>query len=93
MSDNDTGAALGHQGIDLIPLSGVQLTGHILGYNVTVQPTSKCSNTDGCDMKVTIVLTREPSVCVVAITILFVNCEHPSCLAIAGEFNEIAFLK
>jgi hypothetical protein len=77
MSANDTGAALGHQGLDLLPLSGIQLTESILGYSVTAQSNQKCSNTDGCDMTVTIVLDRPGLVRFVVIVVVVVNCKAP----------------
>jgi hypothetical protein len=77
MSFNDTGAALGHQGIDLVPLAGIQLTESILGFRIKAQSKPKCSNDEGCEMSIDFVLDRPPLVRFVVIIVVIVNCEHP----------------
>jgi len=73
MCFNDTGAALGHQGIDLVPLTGIEITESILGFNIKANSTSTCSTDEGCELAIDFVVARPSVVQFVVIVVVIVN--------------------
>ena len=77
LSWNDTGAALKHQGIDLIPMAGIQLTEKILGFRVTAQSKPNCNTNGACEMSIDFVVKRPGEVRFIVILVVIINCAYP----------------
>ena len=76
MSNNDTvGTFNTTQGTFLVNIMGAVITDSILNYQTDISNTAVCTESDGCQLDITLQLQRPGLVKAIVILTVFINCE------------------